>query len=159
MKRDKIPSPTNLCVSVNVCKETTPETRKWLAPKPPVNIFFARDAPDMSYQSGRDVMGSFLPFVTHMQKLCINATYIQISIGYTIHWEYIKKYNTMLTKYMVKTIEYLVDFMSKQDRKWFLFLSNYELTSHLEHFRMKWVYVPIDCVLLWLLWWFKKNIR
>jgi len=39
-------------------------------------IFFARDAPDMGYQSGRDVMGSLLPLVTHMQKLCINAAYI-----------------------------------------------------------------------------------
>ena len=28
---------------------------------------FAQDAPDMGYQSGHDVMGSFLPLVTHMQ--------------------------------------------------------------------------------------------
>ena len=28
--------------------------------------FFARDAPDMGCQSGRDVMGSFLPLVKHM---------------------------------------------------------------------------------------------
>ena len=43
----------------------------------------------------------------------------------------------MLTNYLIKTIEYLVDFMSKQDKKLFLFLSNYELTKHFEHFRMK----------------------
>jgi len=28
VKRDEIPAATNPCVSVNVCKETTPETRK-----------------------------------------------------------------------------------------------------------------------------------
>ena len=29
--------------------------------------FFGRDAPDMGYHSGRDVMGILLPLVTHMQ--------------------------------------------------------------------------------------------
>jgi len=47
--------------------------------------FFARDAPDMGYQSGRDVIGSLPPLVTHMHKLCINVTHIQKSIGYTIN--------------------------------------------------------------------------
>ena len=65
--------------------------------------------------------------------------YIYIkSIGYTINWEYIQKHNIILTKYLVTTIEYLVDFMSKQDRTWLLFLSNYDLTKHFKHFRMKW---------------------
>jgi hypothetical protein len=66
--------------------------------------------------------------------------YIYIkSIGYTINWEYIQKHNIILTKYLVKTIEYLVDFMSKQDRTWLLFLSNYDLTKHFKHFRKNWV--------------------
>ena len=43
----------------------------------------------------------------------------------------------MITNYLVKTIEYFVDFMSKQDKKLFLFLSNYELTKQFTHFRMK----------------------
>jgi hypothetical protein len=48
-----------------------------------------------------------------------------------------QKYNIILTKYLVKTIEYLIDFMSKMDKIGFLFLSKCELTRHFKHFRMK----------------------
>ena len=35
-----------------------------------------------------------------------------------------QKYNIILTKYLVKTIKYLVDFMSKKDKKGFCFSRN-----------------------------------
>ena len=41
--------------------------------------FFAREAPDMDYQSGRDVMGSLLPLVTHMQSLSYKC-YVYIKV-------------------------------------------------------------------------------
>ena len=120
--------------------------------------FFVRDALDMGYQSGHDVMGSLLRLVTHMQTLSYKwYVYIKKSIGYTINWEYIQQYSIILTNYLVKAIAHLVDVMSKQDRQWFVLLSKYELTRHLKHFRMKWVYVTLYFVLLRLLWWFKKK--
>jgi len=46
---------------------------------------FARDISDMGYQSGRDVIGSLLPLVTHMPNLSYKCyVYIKTSIGYTI---------------------------------------------------------------------------
>jgi len=47
--------------------------------------FLAQDAPYMGYQSGRDVIGSLLPLVTHMPNLSYKCyVYIKTSIGYTI---------------------------------------------------------------------------
>jgi hypothetical protein len=67
---------------------------------------FAWDVPDMGYQSESDVMGSLLPLVKHMQSLSYKCkVYINKSIGYTTNWEYMQKYNIILTKYLVKTIE------------------------------------------------------
>ena len=44
--------------------------------------------------------------------------YIYIkSIGYTIDWEYIQKHNIILTKYLVKAIEYLGDLMSTHNSR------------------------------------------
>ena len=48
-----------------------------------VKDFFARDAPDMGYQSGRDAMGSLLPIDTHMQTLS-HKCYVYIK-KYWIH--------------------------------------------------------------------------
>ena len=44
---------------------------------------FARDISDMGYQSGRDVIGSLLPLVTHMQTLS-HKCYVYIK-KYRIH--------------------------------------------------------------------------
>jgi hypothetical protein len=83
---------------------------------------------------------SMFTFARYTYAKIMHTCYIYIkSIGYTINWEYIQKHNIILTKYLATTIEYLVDFISKRDITWLLFLSNYKLTKHFKHFRMKWV--------------------
>ena len=61
--------PSQLCVSVNIDKQTTPEIQEVTCTRHTIMDFFARDVSDMGYQPGGEIMASLLPVATHMQKL------------------------------------------------------------------------------------------
>ena len=60
-------SPTQRCVSGNVCKQTSPEILKVICTRRTIMVFFARDVSDMGYRTGGEIMASLLLLVTHMQ--------------------------------------------------------------------------------------------
>ena len=68
MNRVETLSPTHFCLSVNACKQATPEVPEVTCTRRAIWIF-ARDASDMGYWPGGDIMASLLPVATHMQKL------------------------------------------------------------------------------------------
>ena len=59
-------SPTQLCMSVNVCKQTSPEIPEVTCT---IMDFFARDASDMGYQPGGEIMASVLSDFLHEMPL------------------------------------------------------------------------------------------
>jgi hypothetical protein len=60
---------SELCVSVYIYKQTTPEIQEVACTRRTIMDLFARDVSDMGYQPGGEIMASLLPVVTHMQKL------------------------------------------------------------------------------------------
>ena len=54
-------SPTQLCMLVNVCKQTSPEIPEVTCTRCTIIDFFARDASDMGYQPGGEIMASLHP--------------------------------------------------------------------------------------------------